>query len=257
MEQEIVNESTPEIVETPITEQAVNMENAEPSVETVETKPEKTFTQAELDEIIQRRIERERESVGKKAAQEARDALIADENIQWNGKQIKTEAEYREMLKEQEIRKQYEGKVDDDLLDEIVEGKKFREQYNETQRQQAERTKQEADYKAFLDAYPDVEPQDVPQSVWDEVSKGKSLVDAYARHENQTLRQKLAEVEQAKQIEQQNQMNAANSTGSMTGKTGDTPTFFTQKQVNDMSTAEVNKHWAAINQSMKNPKFYD
>ena len=250
--EEIIETATPsETVETPITEQAVTTENAEPSIETVETKPERTFTQAELDDIIKRRVERAEESAAKRAAQEARDALIAEEGIEWNGKPIKTETEYRQMLKEQEIRKQYEGKVDEDILQEIVESKKFREEYLTKQQQDEIRTKQESDYQAFVAAYPDVQATDIPENVWAEVNAGKSLVDAYARHENQILKQKLAEVEKKQQIEQQNQENAASSTGSVTGQGDSKSTFFTEEQVKGMSQAEVNKNYDAIIASQK------
>ena len=144
------NESvvTPETVETPITEQAVNTENAEPSNETVETNPERTFTQSELDEIITKRIERDRESTTKKAAQAARDALIAENGYSWNGKPITTEAEYKQALREQELTEQYKAKdLPDDVIQELVESKKFREQYESEKQTTAQKDKQEAEFK--------------------------------------------------------------------------------------------------------------
>jgi hypothetical protein len=240
-----------EIVETPITEQAVNTENAEPSVETVETKAEKTFTQSELDSIIQKRLDRERETVTKKAAQEARDSYFAEQNIEWQGKKITTEAEYKQAVKEQELINKYSSQgLPDDVVAELVEGKKFRDQYNDTQKQSADRAKQESDFHAFLESYPDVDPKDIPQTVWDEVSNGKSLVDAFVKHENQTLKQRLAEVEKSKQIEQQNIDNAQASTGAVTN-TGGNPAYFTREQVAKMSISETNRNWTAINESMK------
>lgn len=249
MEDEIV--VTPETVETPITEQAVTTENAEPSEEQVETKPEKTFTQKELDEIITKRLERDRESTSKKAAQQARDALIAEENIVYNGKKLTTESEYRDMLKESAIREQYKGKVDDDLLEEIVEGKKFREQYAAEKQTNEQKARTENEFTAFMEAYPDVKGEEIPAEVWEEFNQGKSLVDVYAKHEVKALKQKLASIEQQKQIEQQNLANAASSTGSVTGSGSVAPTFFTQEQVLKMSNAEVNKNWSTIMESQK------
>ncbi|OMF38778.1 hypothetical protein BK133_00815 [Paenibacillus sp. FSL H8-0548] len=240
-----------EIVDTPIAEQAVNTENAEPSAEIVETKAEKTFTQSELDAIIQKRIDRERESVTKKAAQEARDAYFAEQNIEWQGKKITTESEYKQALKEKELIDKYsEQGLPDDVVQELVEGKKFRDQYNETQKKTADQAKQESDFHAFLETYPDVDPKDIPQTVWDDVSNGKSLVDAFVKHENQTLKQRLAEVEKSKQIEQQNIDNAQASTGAVTN-TGGNPAYFTREQVAKMSISETNRNWTAINESMK------
>ena len=248
----VTNESTPETVETPITEQAVNTEYAEPSAEKVETTPEKTFTQAELNEIITKRIERERETTSKKAAQEARDAYIAEQGYEWNGSPITTEAAYKQALKEQKIMEELQEKgLPDEVIQELVESRKDREERAKEKQQMTEKQQQEAEYKAFLETYPDVDPKDIPQSVWDDVGKGKSLVDAFVRHENQSLKQRLEALEQAKQIEQQNQANAASSTGSVTGNGTSAPAFFTQEQVSKMSTSEVNKNWTAINESMK------
>jgi hypothetical protein len=243
---------TPESVETPITEQAVTTENAEPSAETVETKPEKTFTQAELDSIIQKRIERERESTTKKASQEARDAYIAEQDWSWNGKKITTEADYKQAKQEEQLWAQYNNReLPEDVIQELVEGKKFREKFAESENEKAERERVNADFQAFVETFPDAKNEDIPQAVWDEVNKGKSLVDAYTKYENQTLKQKLAEVEQAKQIEQQNQENAASSTGSLTGKAGEKPAFFTPDQVKAMSQTDVDKNWNAIMESQK------
>jgi len=241
-----------ETIETSIAEQAVTTENAVPSEEHVETKPEKTFTQAELNEIVQKRLDRDRESVSKKAAQEARDSYIAEQNYEWNGKPIKTEAEYKQALAEKALMEKYQEQgLPEDVVQELVESKKFREQY-ENERKQSESTqKQQAEFQAFLDAYPDINPTEIPPGVWEDVNKGTRLVDAYARHENKLLKEKLAEIEQGKQIEQQNEQNAVSSTGSVTGQGEGKPAFFTRDQVKGMSQSETNKNWDAIQASMK------
>ncbi|MFD0673930.1 hypothetical protein [Cohnella sp. GCM10027633] len=256
--EEVVQEQSLESVETFIAEQAVKTENAEPSTEQVETKPEKTFTQDEVNEMMKRRVERAEASASKKAAQEARDAYIAEQNYEWQGKTIKTEAEYKQALQEKALMEQYQNRgLDDDIVKELVESKRFREEYQTKQQQQQAEEKERADFQAFIKAFPDAKAEDIPPTVWADVQNGSSLVDAYTRHENQSLKQKLAAIEQQKQIEQQNEANAQSSTGSVTGNGSAVPTFFTKKQVDGMSQSEVNKHWDAINQSMKNPKFYD
>jgi hypothetical protein len=241
-----------ETVETPITEQAVTTENAAPSEEHVETKPEKTFTQAELDDIITKRLERDRESTSKKAAQSARDSYIAEQNYEWQGKPIKTEAEYKQALREKELVEQYQEQgLPDDVVKELVESKKFREQYENDRKQSEASQKQQSEFKVFLDAYPDIKPDEIPPGVWEDVNKGTRLVDAYARHENKLLKDKLAAMEQGKQIEQQNELNASSSTGSVTGQGEGKPSVFTREQVKAMSQTETNKHWSAIQASMK------
>lgn len=246
-------EVTTEIAETPIVEQAVNTENAEPNVEVVETKTEKTFTQAELDSIITKRVERERESITKKTAQEARDAVIAEQGHTWNGQAIKTEAEYKQALKEQELSETYRNQgYPDEAIKRLLAVEKSQEETTAKLNEYESKNKQQQDAQQFLEAYPDVKAEDIPATVWAEVDKGKSLVDAYARHENQTLRQQLAEATKAREIEALNAQNAASSTGSVTGQ-GAAPatTFYTLEQVQKMSQAEVNRNYEGIMESQK------
>lgn len=252
-------EVTPKVVETPIVEQAVITENAEPSNVVVEPIAEKTFTQAELDGIITKRLERERETITKKTAQESRDAVISEMGHTWNGQPIKTEAEYKRAVSDQ---KKYEDMqkqgMPQEAIDRILAVERSQEETTAKLTEYESKNKQAEDAKQFFDAYPDVKPDDIPASVWQEVDKGKSLVDAYARHENLTLKQQIAEITKAKEIEALNTQNAQSSTGSVTGQ-GSAPVtaFYNQKQVAQMSLEETNRNWSAIQQSMKNPKFYD
>ena len=232
------------------TEQVEQAENTEPS----ETKPEKTFTQKELDEIITKRLERERETVTKKTAQEARDAYIAEQSYEWNGNPIKTEAEYKQALEEQKLREKYSD-LPEDVQNELIESKKFREDYTKQQAESQKQAKQQEDYKQFLETFPDTDPKDIPQTVWDEVNKGRSLVDSFTRHENQILKEKLAKLTETEKIEQQNSENAQVSTGSVTGKGDTKPVRFTAEQVAKMSQTDINKNWGAIQQSMKSPSW--
>lgn len=187
-----------------------------------------------------------------RAKQEARDTYIAEQGYEWNGKRITTETEYKQALLESELMEKYKAQdLPDDVIQELIESKNFREQYTKQQEESAERAKQEEDYKAFLDTFPDTKPEDIPQSVWNDVNKGKSLVDAYTRFENQQLKEKLSKLTEQEKIEQQNQENAASSTGSVTGQGTAKATRYTREQVAKMSTDEVNKNWASIQESMK------
>jgi hypothetical protein len=254
---------TTEVVETPIVEQAVITENAEPSnvvAEPItEAKPEKTFTQSELDNILTKRLDRERETITKKTAQEARDAVIAEQGHTWNGQPIKTEAEYKQALKDQATYEalQKQG-YPAEAINRLIAVERSQEETVAKLSEYESKSKQQKDAQAFFEAFPDAKPEEIPASVWLEVDKGESLVNAYTRHENMTLKQQIAEATKAREIEELNAQNAASSTGSVTGQ-GAAPitTFFTQKQVKEMSNEETNRNWAAIQQSMKNPKFYD
>lgn len=194
------------------------------------------------------KFEQEREQI----AQQARDKAIADLGLEWNGKPITTEADYRLAKEEEAILKQYEHMdLSDEQLQQILDDRRFRMQAEpklaEIERQQ----KFDSDYQAFIAAYPEVDPKEIPREVWADVDAGKSLVDAWVRHENQLLKQKLAQIEQKQQIEQQNQDNAASSTGSVTGGGDSGQAFYTREQVEAMSPEQVNKNYGAIVASMK------
>ena len=68
------------------------------------------------------------------------------------------------------------------------------ENVQQTQAQQP----QEPDFVEFVQHYPDLNPESIPQSVWDEVKNGESMLNAYRGHElrqlksdNQRLHQQL------------------------------------------------------------------
>lgn len=56
--------------------------------------------------------------------------------------------------------------------------------------------KQALDVQSFVRTYPDVKPADIPQSVWDDVRGGTSLVTAYTKFENTQLRSQLEAMKQ-------------------------------------------------------------
>lgn len=69
------------------------------------------------------------------------------------------------------------------------------------------------DMQRFLDAYPGVKAESIPQEVWAQVARGVPLVSAYARHENQRLRAELA-------AERQNRVNRARTPGALGANSG-------------------------------------
>lgn len=192
------------------------------------------------------------EQEGKTNAQKARDSLIAEEDIEWNGKKVTTEAEYKQMLREAEITKQYKDKqLPEEIVQELVDAKKFRDEVEPELKQNRTEKKQTADFKAFFEAYPTIDPKDVPQSVWVDYAAGKDLIDTYAKHENAILKQKLADLEKQKQVEQQNKENAEAATGSVIGQGTAVVANFTREQVAAMSKEEMKAHYPAVIASMK------
>lgn len=72
----------------------------------------------------------------------------------------------------------------------------------------------DTEVKEFLQAYPKVGPDGIPQDVWDEVNKGESLINAYRAYENKQLKAELEEARAANERRAQEEKNKARSTGS-------------------------------------------
>lgn len=205
------------------------------------------------------------ERARQEAAQQARDSWIAEQGYEWKGRPIKTEAEYRAALQEQEleekIRQQY-ADVPDEIVNELLEGKRFREQYQNQQKTFEERQRQEqaeqdfvsrrnSMYEEFLTEFPDHDPATIPKEVFAEADKwlksggreGRRLADAMTRHNWQ---QNIAQ----QKAEHANQANAETSTGSV--KTQGIPKgSLTEEMVENMSPQELAKRWPEVKKLFK------
>lgn len=118
---------------------------------------------------------------------------------------------------------------------EMLENKRFREQYQQEINSKQAQDKETQMYSEFLETFPGVDPKDIPVEVWNLVGQGKDLTSAYALHQVKNL-------DTIKQQTQQEtlkalQKNAETSTGSVnTGSAG---------EVSSMSADQVN---ALLNQ---------
>lgn len=76
------------------------------------------------------------------------------------------------------------------------------------QRVRAQQAGRRQDMERFLQAYPAVRAESIPDQVWAQVARGVPLVSAYAMHENQQLKAQLA-------AERQNKANRLRTPGSL------------------------------------------
>lgn len=210
-----------EQINEPVNNEPVNAgsgEVATPQQETV--KPVQSAEDNAKYAEIRRKAEADAES-------RTRDKMISEMYGESHG--IHTYSDYQRAVaqaeqeaREQQIRQEYEAKgVPEELLEELVLSKREREErkiekQNEMQQQQA-RMQQEKNFSEFLAEYPTVKADEIPNEVWVEVGNGKSLVDAYAKHEVTILKAKIAEYESKFKAQETNQTNANSSTGSLTG----------------------------------------
>lgn len=89
------------------------------------------------------------------------------------------------------------------------------EEEKRRQQQDAVRQRQEADIQEFVSRYQSVDPKTIPQSVWDAVRKGDTLVNAYSRYEVQQLREENQRLQQQLKTNQKNEENKQRSVGSV------------------------------------------
>jgi hypothetical protein len=231
-----------EVVENESEQMSEPSDNVQDFLEIKYNKESLTLDREKAVELAQKGMNYEKAI--ERTRQEARDSYIAEQGYEWNGRAITTEAEYHEALREQELQQSYqEQDIPEEIIQELVENKRFREKYESEQQQKMQRSQQEQDFQTFLNEYPDVKAEEIPINVWREVEQGRSLVDAYMRHENQLLKQRLG-------VTEKNQQNAMSSVGAVRSN-GATLPFYSREQVSKMSNAEVNANWKTINESMK------
>lgn len=71
------------------------------------------------------------------------------------------------------------------------------------------------DFTPFIEKYPGLKAEEIPQSVWDEVKRTGDMLGAYENYQNTKAKDdRIASLEQEIETLKQNQKNAARSTGS-------------------------------------------
>lgn len=81
--------------------------------------------------------------------------------------------------------------------------------------------RQERDIQAFIQKHPNLDPKTIPQSVWDAVRSGETLVNAYDSYVMQQMQAENKQLKEQITALQQNNNNRQNSLGSM--KSGGQP----------------------------------
>lgn len=212
-------EETPiEQVEEPVTEEVDTTETEEQPTQEEVIEQSNDFLKIKYNkEEISLDQERARELAQKgmnfdkaveRAKQEARDAWVAEQKYEWNGKPITTETEYKQAVREQELMQHYQSKdLPDDVIQELIENRRFREEYQEKdqkqQEEQQEKAQQESELSEFLSYYKqangrDFDPQKdtIPQEVWKATQNGTPLNFAYMQHHNSELQNQLKVLKQ-------------------------------------------------------------
>ena len=228
-----------------------------------ETKPEgeKDFTETQafsqrLNEMSQKKIDAHYEKLyGESNNVHSEADYIAAMEAQT---QADAEEERRSSLEENG----YDPSVIDEYVSTnpaVVKAQQF------IQQQELEKFKNE-DNVDFLDYFQkenkrpfDANKDILPNEVWDISQKyqkslgreGRSLKEAYQKHENTLLKAKIAEFEKGTQTNESNSENAANSTGSVTGNGKNTGVALTDEMVQTMTPLQLSKRWNEVRELYK------
>ena len=132
-----------------------------------------------------------------------------------------------------------------EIADELNAARESKKEMRKQARIQKSEQEAADDIKKFRELFPDVSAEDIPESVWEEVSKGESLVSAYALY-------KITEENLTRHAQDVNGRNAR--MGAKAVSDGSTEPVFTKEAVEKMSGKDVKKNYKNILQSMKNWK---
>lgn len=242
------DEETTETTEVEeIVEQVEETENTEPNSteteeQTEETQSEKTFTQSELDSIVQKRIERERKSIENDERITFLNELAEQQGV--DSKQfIETIKKEREQQKLNEL---VEQNIPEEYAKEMLENRKFREEYTQQQEYQKTQQVQEQQVNQFLEYFQEVngrsynpETDGLTQETQDKINNGMPIMYAYMEQRSKELTEQLSSVKQETEQETIKKLNQNNSTSPGSVSTGGDPQ---KKSVWEMSEDEFNAY---------------
>lgn len=271
MLEELNGSPSQETTETVVQDTAQVVENTNPTTETATEEPkikikynheEKELSVSEARELAQKGLHMDKAVERAKAEtyQQARDSYIAEQNYEWMGKPITTEAQYKQALKEKETYDNLQNQsLPEEVISEILEGRRDREERNQEKLTIKQQQQKDAEYRDFFDYFStennrsfDPAKDTIPDEVWQMVeTKGNSLTDAYQIHELKQTKAKLNEFTKGSKTQESNNKNAMSGTGSVTGNGNATNDYFTADQVRAMSPEQVKANLKSIENSMK------
>lgn len=215
-------------------------------VENPEVKQKQTKATNAENARRRREAERQREmtSLRNKTILEALDGINP-----FTKEEMKDDADIEEYLEMKEI--QREG------LDPVSDYSRFRKKKERERQQAAETERQQKEWYAsdaadFAKKYPDVKLNDiVNDKSFQSFAAGKVGKVPISEIYGDFLRAKEVFIEEYKNQTAQEYANKQASPGALGGGSAAEKTFFTKDEVDKMSRAEIRKHFAAIEESMK------
>lgn len=129
----------------------------------------------------------------------------------------------------------------EEIISELDSARALKKENRNTKKKSEKSANIKSEVEKFKNIFPDVKPQDIPESIWDEVASGVSLVHAYALY----LVTENSESDYASKVNAENSSRATSKTSD-----GETEPSYTKEQVEAMSPKEVSKNYKHILKSI-------
>lgn len=205
------------------TEQQTVNDNQQQSFKVKYLHEEKEIPYSEAPTYIQKGMDYDRV---KSKYEESKPVLSFVERLaQQNGLSV---PDYLKAVEEYEKQQEIEAlsqknSLDPELAEELYLLRQERQQRQTAKQQQDQEARQQQEYIEFINQFPDVKPDAIPNEVWQiKANNNLTITDAYIRHEYNKLREKI-------NAQETNLKNANVSTGSLTGNGNATSDFIDAK----------------------------
>ena len=134
----------------------------------------------------------------------------------------------------------------EDVIAELENAKTLRKESRDTKRKQEHDLAMRGEIEAFRKAFPDVNAEDIPESVWEDTTGGADLVHAYALY----LIGEHGKGDRAEAVNRENELRSASAHSE-----GSTEPSFSREQVEKMTPKEVSKNYKNILRSMRSWRY--
>lgn len=134
----------------------------------------------------------------------------------------------------------------ENIVNELNQARDARKQQRKLARDQKSSEEISGDIRRFREVFKDVSADDIPDTVWEDVQNGASLVHAYALYLIESDRDSA----RAESINRKN-----GESGAAAGSDGSLEPVFTKEQVEKMSGKDVKKNYKNILKAMKNWRY--
>lgn len=197
---EVVEEIPSEQQPQEQTQQPIEVE--QPKIKVKYNHEERELTLEEARILAQKGMDYDKKVERLKALESDPRLSFVEELARENNMEVNQYLEAVKQHKEQQrLNELIQQNIPEELAREIMENRKYREQFESQNKARAEEEKINNEFKEFLSVFPDVKTDSIPDSVWEAQQKGIPLKYAYMEHQFNQMQNQL-------KVYKQNEENA-------------------------------------------------